>query len=1271
MFKKSVLIVFVLTLLTSHYFLLGQNGESYETLDAKFRNYEVFETNASQIYQQIASLRSGGFVELKITEDITWKLHLENSEILSDNYLVVEATENGVIKRRGTQILPMQGYIDGQPNSRVSLTFNDNFIYGFIKSGFSTYFIEPLYHHEKGVPDNTFVFYSEQDVIQDDSRKCGLEIYQEELTKSRKSSPERSGQRMPGGCLRVDYALASDWTMVDHYGNQGAQNHNVGVMNNVQTNYDDEFADEIQFVIVEQWLSTCSTCDPWPTTTNSSTVLNSFTSWALSGFSAAHNLGSMWSRRNYNNNVIGLAWVGVLCTSNRYNILSDFSNNAQQKRVLMAHEIGHNFDASHNSGIMAPSVNTSNQWTATSVNEIEAHYNQAWCLDDCPGSNPVTVDFDYVQTEICDVGEVAYEGISNNASTWNWTFENGTPSTSTEQFPVVTYDVPGTYQVTLEASNGSSTDVETKFVTVDVVPFPVSDFQYIVNGLQVNFVYTGLGAVEYDWDFGDGNISSAQNPLHVYSANGIYNVTLEISNACGFNSITVQVEINAPPFVNFTSSTQDGCQPFDVGYTSLATNVDSIRWSFPGGTPSFSVADNPVVTYNQPGFYQVTLEGFNSSGTNVIVRDSFIRVQPLAATGFSWTLMENVIEVSNSGIDFDSIYWSFGDGNTSSDENPVHSYGDNGQYIITQHLVNGCGLSTLTDTVNIALPPVSQWEYDNNSVCVNEPVQFFENILFSADSLRWTFIGGNPTTSNESQPIVQYGSPGYYGITLVSWNAYGTDTLHMDSVIHVVDIPSVNFSYLTDTLVVQFSSVISDEDSFEWNFGDGNTSSDADPLHTYSAYGNYLVTLTAENICGTRSVQQEVIVQPIPTASFTTDDNPVCAGRQVQFTNNSSSSATSYEWTFEGGIPATSTDREPMVTYNTPGTYSVSLTVTNNSGSGQSVIDDYIIVESAPVSSFSFTTDTLVFNGEFTGTTGTTVQWLFGDGTTSNDTNPQHVYQDFGSYEVTLISSNSCGNDTLEQTVHMYIRPEAELSSSASWVCGGDSVQFFNMSGGPYTAISWIFEGGQPSTSNEENPVIYYPNGGVYDVQLTVTNPLGSDVLLLEDYIEIEGLPVADFSSNIRGLDFSATFSGAFADNVSWDFGDGSTSGEFNPVHMYSSEGTYIVTLIVSNSCGEDTLSREFTITTSSTDQILQNEIFSVFPNPAGQFINIVYKNPIGENAKILISNALGQTIEQFDLIPNMDNGTVKNLMSYSSGVYFITLTNEGESISRPFIIIR
>ncbi len=1248
----------------------GQTNENYEILNSKFRDYQIVEINANAVYRQLSELRSDGIVELRISEDITWKLNLKNSDIIANTYQVVEATENGLIKKRGTTALPMNGYVVGQPNSRVSLTFNDDFIYGFIKSGFSTYYIEPLYHFEKTGSKNKFVLYSDKDVIVDETQICGYELYQQELTKTKKMDLKGSGQRMPGGCYRVFYAIASDWSMVDHYGSNGTQNHNIGVLNNVQTNYDDEFADEIQFFLNEQWLSSCSTCDPWPSSTNSSTVLNSFTNWAISGFSNIHNLGSMWSRRDYNNGVIGLAWVGVLCSSFRYNILSDFSNNAQLKRVLMAHEIGHNFDASHNTGIMAPSVNTSNTWSNTSINEIQNHYLQASCLDNCPGSNPIDVDFTYDQIEFCIEGEISFSGVSNSATSWNWTFEGGTPNTSTSQFPVISYPASGTYEVTLEVSNGFNTATTSLFIDVEVTPFPIADFQFIINDLQVNLIYTGSGAESYEWNFGDGGFSSMQNPIHNYASNGTYNVSLTVFNDCGENTFTVPIDINALPFVNFTSNTQTGCAPRQIAFTSLSSNVDSIRWNFPGGIPATSTEQNPTVLYNVPGTYQVSLEGFNSGGSNIILRDGFIAISESPITGFDWVLDGHILNVTSTASGFDSIYYSFGYGNNSSEENPIHYYWENGTYLVTQHLVNQCGIFTQSDTVVVASPPLMFIEVDSSTICVNDSIQFIANVAFAPDSILWVFQGGTPSTSTESFPLVTYDNSGQYGVTLMAWNQFGLGSVSVDSLIIVNGTPEINFTYIEDTLVVEFTSNIQNGSNLLWNFGDGNTSSDANPRHIYQNYGDYIVSLSAENECGVNTNQQSVKVQSSPTANFTVSNDKICFGNQVTFINNSSSSATTYQWAFEGGTPATSNEKEPIITYLNPGVYNVTLTVSNSSGSDELILEDIITVDPNALASFTYTVNEFNFNGLFTGSVGADLEWSFGDGNKSTLQNPTNTYSSYGSYDVQLVAKNSCGTDTISSIVHIYSIPSGGFSSSSTWTCFGDTIQFTNESFGPYTDVQWIFEGGDPEMSTEDNPRVYYSRGGLFDVTLIVSNPVGSDTLIFSEYIEIDGVPTADFGLIASGLSIEGQYNGQFAQTFDWDFGDGNSSQEPNPTHQYALEGTYLVTLFVSNSCGIDSFTREIVVTTSSTEDDLLNSKFKLMPNPASHSVSIIIGEMFSNDFYFSIQNALGQELERIDSFEFINGNLIKDISQYKNGIYFITIHNAGRVITQPLIII-
>ena len=174
------------------------------------------------------------------------------------------------------------------------------------------------------------------------------------------------------------------------------------------------------------------------------------------------------------------------------------------------------------------------------------------------------------------------------------------------------------------------------------------------------------------------------------------------------------------------------------------------------------------------------------------------------------------------------------------------------------------------------------------------------------------------------------------------------------------------------------------------------------------------------------------------SAEFTADNTEICLTNQVQFTNSSVGEITTYAWEFEGGDPATSSDENPVVTYNTAGTYSVTLTVSNDTETDDITMDDYITVNSL----------------------------------------------------------------------------EAVFETDETDICNEVQVQFTDNSTCDATTWAWTFEGGDPATSTEQNPVITYAIGGTYDVTLTVTNANGDNELVKEDYMVVH---------NCTGIEYLST----------------------------------------------------------------------------------------------------------------------------------------------------
>lgn len=184
---------------------------------------------------------------------------------------------------------------------------------------------------------------------------------------------------------------------------------------------------------------------------------------------------------------------------------------------------------------------------------------------------------------------------------------------------------------------------------------------------------------------------------------------------------------------------------------------------------------------------------------------------------------------------------------------------------------------------------------------------------------------------------------------------------------------------------------------------------------------------------------------PVPIADFDASAKQICVGDEVMFFDLSQY-AEEYEWTFEGGTPGTSDFSNPIVTYNSPGVFNVTLRVTNYSGSNQKINVGYITVSPTPTASFNYNVDGPFVMFENTSQNATSYHWDFGDGQESTETNPVHTYSSGGDYTVTLSAINDCGVDYYTVTVNIVAAPLADFSSNKIEACVGEQVLYYNLS---------------------------------------------------------------------------------------------------------------------------------------------------------------------------------------------------------------------------------
>lgn len=1173
-------------LITMSLFLFSNISFSQSTAEAdlyqKFTSYELTEIDAMNLYQKVSDKSKFHNVKLTIGNEV-FDLELWDSDLRKEDFKIYSLSPDKT-EVNSSEPLALKGKVNGASSSNVRLTVNDGFLYGYIKFDDKRLNIQPARYMDDSFGENDILSYYDSAIIPDENEAtCQLHKHEDYIENTTNITEEN---RVAGDCFEVEIALAADWLMFDSYGSIGdVEDQITGVLNDVQGNYDDEFADEISYFNTEIFVSDCSSCDPWTSSTDASTLLNSFRSWGPGNF-GGHDVATLWTDRDFDGGTVGVAYVGVICTGSRYNTCQDFTNSSWQLRVLMAHELGHNWDALHDGAgsgfIMAPSVNNSDTWSSNSISDIENHLSTRNCLTSCTVGTAPTADFDYDIIEPCVQGEVEFEDISGGSPTsWFWTFEGGNPSTSTDENPVVTYNSVGTYDVTLEVENSFGDDEITISDVIEIQDLPDPDFFTLPSGLTMTFENITPGGTNntYFWNFGDGNTSSMFNPVHTYNDAGIYDVNLEAFNACGTEFIVIPVSVYDDPFADFTANNTLGCTPMSVTYDDLSTGlIDSWNWTFEGGTPATSTLENPTIVYNTEGTYDVTLEVTNQEGTSTLTIDDYIVVLDLPTADFSYTVNGSQVSFTNTSSGATSYVWNFGDGNTSTNTNPVHTYGGSGTYSVELLAGNTCGSLAHLETIIISLEPVAQFTTQQSTVgCATYTIDYTDESAGNPTSWNWTFPGGSPSSSSDQNPSVSYSSAGTYDVTLEVTNANGSDELVENDYVVINDVPSISASFSSNVLTVDFTSNISDADSFFWDFGDGNTSTTANPVHVYSMEGNYVATLSATNGCGTVTETLNIALTEMPSAGFNSGATIGCKPFTVMYSDNSSDNVQTWNWTFEGGTPATSTDQNPIVTYNDAGTFDVSLTVGNASGTDMISSTNYITVGEAPVADFDFSVNGNVVS-LINNTPGTMASWTTSDGAAYASNTTTHTFAENGNYTITLVVSNDCGSDEVTFDVSISAYPVASFGLIGSATgCLPYTIDFENSSDAGST-YAWTFDGGSPGSSTDENPSITYNAAGTYDVTLVVSNQYGSDEIIMSDAVTIFDIPTGSFSSSVSGsvVNFTSTISGA--NSYEWDFGDGGSSNLENPSHSYQNPDNYTVTLKVENDCGELELEEEIDV---------------------------------------------------------------------------------------------
>lgn len=873
-------------------------------------------------------------------------------------------------------------------------------------------------------------------------------------------------------------------------------------------------------------------------------------------------------------------------------------------------------------GTTAEGLSTAHVWSNPTEEPLAFNisFNGA-TTDGCPGIASVevtvnpqpTADFAMSATEGCAPLQVDLASLAEQADDITWTLGDGTelstvdgtlPAGSFAHFFHETNDLQtASYTLTLTATDDAGcSDTHSETVTVFpkakfgiVLPFDSACSPLVLDLEAIN------GAVEGDWDFGDGAMAEGLQVSHSWS-----NMTGELashtvtfigtsSDGC-VGTVDTLVHVKPQPVADFSMNESIGCAPFDVTFTNNSLRADTYHWIYGDGHDNDGLTSaTHAFTYEgdaTDAAYEVTLIAADEWGCTDAKTDS-VTVHPAMLAGISG--VTEGCAPFDASFDFAGgeaavIDWDFGNGATASGPNVFPTFstpaGEATVYDVTVAAmsVHGC-TDMATVPVMVHPAPVADLSLSAAAACAGSPVLVFHNPQY-ADSVILDLGEGTQFTNPDFSSLeISFEGEGERTVSSTLFTDAGcTATATVHHTVHPAAVaaftaPDPACSPMVTTLQ---NNVVIPGTTYLWDLGDGEVSDLASPTHLYENNAPedaiFSVTLTAETAEGCTDMStQEVVVHGTPVADLAISSQTGCYPLEVNFANMSEG-ATTGTLSFGTGeiISLSAADTAITHTYFNASSAAVSYTavLTVANAGGCSATDQVPVTVSAAVEAEFDVIEQgcSPLQAQFVNASFGATQyfWNFGDGAAADVSQPAHTFVNNGpsdtTFVVTLVAVSAAGcADTTSVGVDVYPMPIADFAANptvqtypAATVNISNNSTFGNASNTTWNmGDGTIYEGATP-------PAHVYETWGTYFITATINNGYCSDVasqtvdILAPD-------PVAAFNGGGEGcapllVDFDNQSSHSIA--YLWDFGDGSSTTETNPVHVYNTPGVYNVRLI-------------------------------------------------------------------------------------------------------------
>lgn len=847
--------------------------------------------------------------------------------------------------------------------------------------------------------------------------------------------------------------------------------------------------------------------------------------------------------------------------------------------------------------------------------------------------------FDY--TEYCAPQEVVFYNQAIGATSYLWSFGDGSTSVSDAGQLSHSYTNTGptaqTYQVSLWVQNDYNC-FEEQVREITINPEVVAEFSMESSGchpLEVSFQNNSINAHNFYWEFGDGGTATLNNPSRTFTNDSptdiaIYDVSLiAVSSANCRDTITMPVTVYPKPVAAFEMPENQGCAPFEVSLIDHSIGNAFNQWSFGDGSNNDAAPGNQTHLYNNTSDellnFQPQLIVVNDHGCrDTIVMN--VMAFPMVLADLSLPELagchpfEAQIFNNTSGATATLPYeWNYGDGSTSIEQGQSHthifnnfSHTESAFYTTTMRASNAFGCRDSVEvTLEVYPRPKALFGAPEDPAC--SPVQIsFDDLSLGAYRYDWNFGDGN--TSNQEGSVSHiYVQPagqgiGWFTVQLEVENTYGCDDSFSRQ---VAAYPVIQADFSGDLqgchpLTVDFVNITQGGDFYDWEFTDGVETNDPEPQHVFVNNSftdelQYHVKLSAESAFGCESeITRTITVFPRPRSEFELSILQGCSPLEVMIDNQSiggtqfiwelgdddTGEAGDFEWTFRNLT-------------DTVASYPVVLQAINDWGCDRTFSQN---VRVYPEVEAEYTTASGFFEGctplslDFVNQTLRANQfvWDFADNTQSIGNNPGHVFYAFDQettyYDVLLTATSPYGClDTIQKLVTVYPQPIADFSANPfEQVYPNTTVVFENQSLPGQWNYSWTMDDGNVydfdyDPGNFSHNYQWTNNDfstRIYNVNLQVENAWCADNITRQVIIHAPK-PVVEVQAADKGcppFEVKFTNNSLYGISYLWEFDDGTTSAEPNPLHIFTEPGLYNVKLLVSGAGGVDSTYHHVTV---------------------------------------------------------------------------------------------